>query len=366
MKKKTKITIAIIIIVLLLLILALLYFLFGIDRTYTIKFNTDGGTTITDVEIKPSDTFKLPKAPTKEGYKFAGWTNEKGEMVNSDIKLDDDVTLESLWIEESKETNTISFETDNDSTYSDIIIEKGKYLILPVAPEKDGYIFVGWVNEDGNIITKKYVINDNIKLYAKWISKDAKTITINFNTDGGNEIDKIIVENGKIVYFPTTPVKDGYVFAGWVNENGEEVNADTTFSGNITLKATWKELYTCPSDCEVSSDGKTCSKTETTNMTTTSSCPSGTKLIKGYCLDVKNQYHAESIDVSPWWKCNSSSEVMYSQTEHGGAFMWCAKKVNKVTSTGCPSGYTKSGDKCTKKTTTNCTLNIAKEYKISN
>lgn len=93
-------------------------------------------------------------------------------------------------------------------------------------------------------------------------------------------------------------------------------------------------------------------------MVTKTTCPSGYKLVKGQCLDVKNQYHALSIDYSPFWKCNSSSEVMYTELDGtGGAFMWCAKKTNKITTKGCPSGYTKDGTICKKTETVKCTAN---------
>lgn len=388
MNKKTTTIIAIIIIVLL-LILTLLFFILRPDKTYTIEFNTDGGSEITTIEVKQGETFKLPDAPTKEGYIFAGWANEKGEIIASDITLDKSITLKSLWIEEDKETNTISFYTDNESSYNDIIIEKGKYIILPIAPEKEGFIFVGWINDEGNIITNTYIVNGNIKLYAKWISKEADIITINFNADDGNKIDKIIVEKGKIVSFPISPIKEGYVFDGWVNDKGEEVDVNTTFSDNITLKATWKELYTCPSDCKVSDDFKTCVKTETTNITTTSNCPNGTETVEyfcnyratgdgwsspaincsesgqrtGFCV----QYSSISYRTFDWNTMTCPSGYFrFSYADHGGAEIGCIKKFNKEEVGGCPNGYTKNGDGCTKTTIINCTLNVAKEYKHSN
>ena len=38
---------------------------------------------------------------------------------------------------------------------------------------------------------------------------------------------------------------------------------------------------------------------------------------------------------------------MYSEEDDaGGAFMWCVKKTNKVSSSTCPDGYTKDGNTC--------------------
>ena len=103
-----------------------------------------------------------------------------------------------------------------------------------------------------------------------------------------------------VILLNTKPTKDGYVFDGWVNEKGETIEIDSILKKDTTLKATWKALYTCPSDCTVSEDKKTYSKTSTTDL---------------------------------------------------------------IVNTGCPSGYTQSGNSCTITETISCTVNIAKEYK---
>ncbi len=186
-----------------------------------------------------------------------------------------------------------------------------------------------------------------------------KSFTITFDTNGGTEISSIEVKNGEIVKLPENPTKDGYVFVEWIDENGNVVTKDTILDKNITLKAIWKEPYTCPSDCTPIGDGSKCNKEVITDMVATSSCPSGYKLIEGQCLDVINQYHANSIAVSPWWSCNSSSEYMYTEIDESGmgAMMWCAKKVNKVTAKLCPKGYTQSGNICKKEEIIKCTAN---------
>jgi len=74
---------------------------------------------------------------------------------------------------------------------------------------------------------------------------------------------------------------------------------------------------------------------------------------------MSTRYHANSIDSSPWWACNSSSEYMYTEIDKSGmgAMMWCVKKANKITTKGCPNGYKQSGNICKKTETINCTLN---------
>lgn len=355
-KKKWIVILALVIFLLLIIIL---YLLFGIQREFTIIFDTNGGTEISNIIVKNDEIIKLPEVPIKEGHTFIGWTNEKGEVVTKGTKVTKDITLKAEWVSNDVEKITAEFNTDGGNIIDNIIMEKGKIILLPIEPVKEGYLFIGWFDQNNNFITKNMIVNNNITLKAKWLKKDAKTKTIIFNTDGGNNIENILVENGKEILLPVNPTKEGYVFAGWVDENGNPIAKDTIVNNNITIKALWKEPYTCPIDCQPIGDGSKCTREVTTNMQTISSCPNGYTLKNGLCLDLKNKYHANSIDTAPWWSCNSSSEYMYSEIDSSGmgAFMWCARKANKVTTNGCPSGYTQNGNICKKTETINCQAN---------
>ena len=40
---------------------------------FTIRFNTNGGTSVKSIKIKKGEAITLPDSPTKEGYIFDGW-----------------------------------------------------------------------------------------------------------------------------------------------------------------------------------------------------------------------------------------------------------------------------------------------------
>ena len=95
-----------------------------------------------------------------------------------------------------------------------------------------GYVFLHWnVNgyskNPGDVIT----VTDNIMISAVW---KRKTVTITFNTNGGNDVAAITAEYGTAVVAPADPVKEGYTFAGW----NEPVPA-TMPAENVTFTATW-------------------------------------------------------------------------------------------------------------------------------
>lgn len=378
-KKVDKKTVIIIVLLLLIVLLVIFFLLWG-NRSYTIRFETNGGTPLVNLEVKNGEVVNLPDSITKEGYIFAGWTNEDGKYLTNAAKVTDDMVVEANWISKDSKVVTAKINIDND-LISDIIFEKNTNLVLPMNPYKKGYVFGGWFDEKDNLLTDNIVLTEDIIIYAKWIKKGAKTSIIKFDTDGGNKIENVVVENGKVVVFPVVPTKEGYSFAGWVDEKGNPITSDTVVKDDMTIKAKWINGYSCPSGCTPVGDGSTCTKTTTKDLVTYSGCPSGTETVEtfcsshqyqvsigfdedltyetagiicdgnptGFCVDYNNRY------TIPGESC-PSGYYKYTEVEGLGAAYGCVKKYDKGGS-GCPSGYNKDGNKCSKTETIKCTKN---------
>ena len=71
--------------------------------------------------------------------------------------------------------------------------------------------------------------------------EEVEMITIKFDVDGGEPVDKMEVEKGSKVELPTT-VKDGYNFVGWYDKDDNKVEDKTKFKKDTTLKAKWEEI----------------------------------------------------------------------------------------------------------------------------
>lgn len=204
---------------------------------------------------------------------------------------------------------------------------------------------------------------------------------VTINTNGGNEVEVVVKDN--VLEVPPAPKKEGYKFAGWYDENDKLVEKDTKITSDIKLIAKWVVEYSCPDDCEVSKDGKSCTIVETANVTKKTSCPSGTESVEYFCTKKATGDGWSSPAISckgnkTGYCVKSSSKgydlynystnscpggyLEYSFAEHGGAMMGCLKKYNKVQADSCPNGYKKDGNKCKKTTTKSCTKNVAKEY----
>ncbi len=69
------------------------------------------------------------------------------------------------------------------------------------------------------------------------------TISVVFNTDGGNEVAMQTLDNGDTLAFLPTPTKEGYTFLKWVDAvSGEKITADTVFTKDTEIKAVWDAI----------------------------------------------------------------------------------------------------------------------------
>ncbi|MBQ7641587.1 MAG: InlB B-repeat-containing protein [Acholeplasmatales bacterium] len=161
--------------------------------TYTISFNTNGGSTIESQTIKSGKTINYVE-PTKSGYIFSGWyTDTKFENAfDSLTKITDNLTLYAKWTEEI----TISFNSNNGSSVNDIKIAKGGSLDTLPTSTKDNYKFDGWYldSEFNTKVTTSTTFSSSQTLYAKWTEKTNNTV-LTFNDFETGEFTSNISKN---------------------------------------------------------------------------------------------------------------------------------------------------------------------------
>ena len=209
-------------------------------ETYTLKFADTGDAAIADITVTYGDTIDAIADPTKTGHVFAGWD----KVIPTEIgDLGEDgavITYTAKW---TKETYTLTFADTGDTTIADKTVKYGDTIAAVADPSWKGYVFAGWdvtpptaigdLGENGAVITYT----------AQW-SLDQFTIT--FDADGGTDVAPITDDYTATINAPAEPTKTGYVFAGWINSNGETVTFPITMpSENLALKAVWTaETYT--------------------------------------------------------------------------------------------------------------------------
>lgn len=132
---------------------------------------------------------------------------------------------------------TITLELEDDMSGKDIVVVHEKHNGDTIT----GYETIDVVyNEENNTITFE---TDSFSNYAIATKNQQVAIkhTIDFNTNGGSEIDAVQVEDGSILDRPKAPTKNGYTFGGWYVD--PELNYSYDFEGPVerdfTLYARW-------------------------------------------------------------------------------------------------------------------------------
>ena len=218
----------------------------------TVTFNTNGGTAV-DPQTINIDTTATEPTTTKTGFVVEGWYTDADCTLkfNFDTTIGADMTLYAKW---AVQTFTVSFYTNGGNTIDDATVEYGKKVVVPTAPTKPGYDFVGWFADEGlateyNFDTEIYA---NTTIYAKWVEA---TYTVTFSTNGGSSIDSQTYNYGDTLAEPTAPTKTNYSFMGWYLDESltRKANFPISVEGNMTIYAKWEVVVytvTFDTDCD--------------------------------------------------------------------------------------------------------------------
>jgi uncharacterized repeat protein (TIGR02543 family) len=129
------------------------------------------------------------------------------------------------------------------------MIKDGATLYTPTAPE--GKRFLGWYVGDVKYTDLASVGLKNATLYAVF-GDDHHNVTFDM---GNNETYvQIVDKNGKVL--PFTPEKEGYVFEGWVDLNGNAYDFNTALTSDIQLVAKWSEIKSATTENAIVEDAK--------------------------------------------------------------------------------------------------------------
>ena len=143
------------------------------ETTYTVTFDTQGGSVIAPVTVKPNKTVTKPKTdPTKTGDVFFGWYTEAECTTEYKFttKVTKSFTLYAKWISEST-LGKVTFNYYDGKKATVVWVEKGKTVAQPSNPTRSYFTFDGWCTDAKG--TTPYVfttpVNGNVELYAKWL-----------------------------------------------------------------------------------------------------------------------------------------------------------------------------------------------------
>lgn len=151
------------------------------------------------------------------------------------------IAIVAIIIMKNNKKYTITFDTQGGNKIEAIEVKVNETLVLPKNPEKEGYIFLHWVDEEDKPVSNNFKVTKDMKLIAKWAESTQELITVSFDTDGGSKIEDIVLIKGEPLKLPENPIKDGYTFKNWVSKDEIPVYDDALLSEDIVLKAIWEK-----------------------------------------------------------------------------------------------------------------------------
>ncbi len=240
-------------------------------KTYTIKFNTDGGNFVQETSATFDSVLPNAGVPARKGYRFCGYFSQAGgkgvqfydasgkAAQNKTYAEDRNIELYAYW-------SVISYNIDLYSggryvkTLENVAFD---HLRLPSAAalslSREHYNFVGWNlydNQDWKMFSADVVYTvgigyeqgETVTLYAAWKEKNVYSVNYDANGGGGAPGVEQKHEDETFALSDTIPTRENYTFLGWARTPDANL-ADypagfvkkLTMGGEpITLYAVWK------------------------------------------------------------------------------------------------------------------------------
>jgi len=130
-------------------------------NTYTITFDSNGGSAVQSITQAYDTEINLPANPTRLGHIFNGWN----QVVPAYMPAGN-LTITANW---TIDIYTITFDTNGGSAIQSISQAYGSSITPPADPTRQGYIFNGWSHSIPN-----HMPAEHLTFQAFWIlnSKD--------------------------------------------------------------------------------------------------------------------------------------------------------------------------------------------------
>ena len=209
------------------------------DKKYTVSFNSNGGSAVSDQEVVHNGKVVKPADPVKEGHDFVKWCTDAGLTTeyNFNSNVINGFTLYAQWKDSQY---TVHFETYGGTAIPDQTVSYNGVAVRPATdPVKAGGDFINWyADPEFNII---YDFDTQIKadktIYAKY---DIATVPVHFDSKGGSAVPDQAVYIGNKALKPADPTYAYKSFEYWY-ETDDSVPFDfnTLITSEKTLYAKW-------------------------------------------------------------------------------------------------------------------------------
>ena len=157
-------------------------------NSYTITFDTDGGSEISPIIQDYGSEITAPANPSKTGYTFVGWDKKIPTAMPAE-----NITIKAQW---KANSYTITFDTDGGSKVESKTLSWNDKVLDGVAePIRNGYSFIGWKYIDyivyADTVYAELAADDSVNgitLKAEWRDVEKPTGEIIVSTNRWNKL----------------------------------------------------------------------------------------------------------------------------------------------------------------------------------
>ena len=157
-------------------------------NSYTITFDTDGGSEISPITQDCGSEITAPANPSKTGYTFVGWDKEIPTAMPAE-----NITIKAQW---KANSYTITFDSDGGSKVESKTLNWNDKVLDGVAePIRNGYSFIGWKYIDyivyADTVYAELAADDSVNgitLKAEWRDVEKPTGEIIVSTNKWNQL----------------------------------------------------------------------------------------------------------------------------------------------------------------------------------
>ena len=218
-------------------------------NSYTITFDTAGGSEIAPITQDYGTAIVAPADPTRKGYTFIGWDKAIPTTMPAE-----NMTITAKW---KVNSYTITFDTAGGSEIAPITQDYGTQIAAPADPTREGYTFIGWDKaipatmpaenitvtaqwKDSEKPTGEIKISENSwKAFLNNITfglffKDTQTVTINAADNSGESVTvEYLLSNKEL----TKTELDGMTFTAYTAPFGIDPDNEYIIYVRLTDKA---------------------------------------------------------------------------------------------------------------------------------
>ena len=213
------------------------------SNTFTVTFNSNGGSNVSPQQVEADNTAQMPEAPTRNGYIFVGWYTDNNTFRNMFLfgengdKVNQNITFYAQWLEDNPALYRVEY------ALSEVVIGYGggdnsrhvtKNLTLPPSIND---VTITWSSNNPGVISSTGNVNrpqgndENVTLIATASSgNETRSREFNLKVIHANNRVRVDIHNNTISDIENMNVSNDEFYIGYNSDRTQVTNIEGKYS----------------------------------------------------------------------------------------------------------------------------------------